>query len=372
MKSNIICIVSLVFLILFLAGCEKKPEQQTQQATPFPTVKVSLRTVTSYKSYPASVEGTINSEIRAKVPGYVKKVLVDEGQSVKKGQLLFQIETQSLTQDAQAAKSRIDAAQVEVNKITPLVEKNIIGNAQLETAKANLAQARSNYQSVLANIDYANIRSAVDGVVGRINYREGNLVSPADPTPLAIVSDVEEVYVFFSMNEKEYLNFLQTTEGNTLSEKIKNFPKVKFELANGAIFENEGVIETVTGQVNQATGTVSFRAIFENNGLLTNGNSGKILIPQIYENAKIIPEVATFEQQGQIFVFKVSEENIAVKTIIEPEDRVENLVIVKSGLNEGDEIVAKGATKLSNNTPITPQPVSLDSIVNSLNTVFKN
>src|SRR5690606_36119486 len=175
-----------------------------------------------------------------------------------------------------------------------------------------------------------------------------------------------------SMNEKEYLNFLQTTEGNTLSEKIKNFPKVKFELANAAIFENEGTIETVTGQINQATGTVSFRAVFENNGLLTNGNSGKILIPQVYENARIIPEVATFEQQGQIFVFKVSEEQIAVKTIIEAEDRVENLIIVKSGLNEGDEIVAKGATKLSNNTPITPQPVSLDSIVNSLNTVFKN
>lgn len=372
MNSNFIHTAILAFFVLLYTGCEKKGEQQTRQASPFPTVKVALKTVTGYKNYAASVEGKINSEIRAKVPGYVKKVLVDEGQSVKKGQLLFQIETQSLTQDAQAAKSRIDAAQVEVNKITPLVEKNIIGNAQLETAKANLAQAQSNYQSILANIDYANIRSAVDGVVGKINYREGNLVSPADPTPLAVVSDVEEVYVFFSMNEKEYLNFLQTTKGNTLSDKIKNFPKVKFELANGAIFENEGTIQTVTGQINQTTGTVSFRAMFENNGLLTNGNSGKILIPQVYENAKVIPEVATFEQQGQIFVFKISEEQIAIKTIIEAEDRVENLIIVKSGLNEGDEIVAKGATKLSNNTPITPQPVSLDSIVNSLNTVFKN
>src|SRR5690606_13650314 len=118
MKSNIIHIVSLVFFVLILTGCEKKGEQQAQQAATFPTVKVSLKTVTSYKSYAASVEGKINSEIRAKVPGYVKKVLVDEGQSVKKGQLLFQIETQSLSQDAQAAKSRIDAAKVEVNKIT--------------------------------------------------------------------------------------------------------------------------------------------------------------------------------------------------------------------------------------------------------------
>src|SRR5690606_5300945 len=173
----------------------------------------------------------------------------------------------------------VNAAQVEVDKLIPLVEKNIISNVQLETAKARLTQAKSSYNSVAANIGYATIKSPIDGYVGAIPYRVGALVSPADPQPLTTVSTTEEVFVFFAMNEKDYLNFLQTTEGNTRDEKVNNFPDVELQLVTGTIYEQKGDIETVTGQINQSTGTVSFRAKFPNpNGLLANGNSGSVRI----------------------------------------------------------------------------------------------
>ncbi len=163
------------------------------------------------------------------MPGYITQVLVDEGEKVSKGQTLFKLETEALSQDAGAARANVNAAQVEVDKLKPLVEKGIISPVQLETAKARLEQAKAGYSSIAASIGYANIKSPVDGYVGAINFREGALVSPGDPTPLTTVSDIDEVYAFFSMNERDYLNFIQDAEGASLSEKIENFPPVQLQ-----------------------------------------------------------------------------------------------------------------------------------------------
>ncbi|MEX2592496.1 MAG: efflux RND transporter periplasmic adaptor subunit [Anditalea sp.] len=189
---------------------------------------------------------------------------------------------------------------------------------------------------------------------------------------MTTVSVIDSVYAFFAINERDYLNFLQTTEGENLSEKIQNFPPVELRMVNGQMYEEKGKIETVTGQVNTSTGTVSFRASFPNpNRLLANGNSGSILIPKTYENATVVPESSTFEQQGRIYVYKVQGDTVAVTSTIEVVDRIENIVVVGSGIEAGERIVAQGVGKLRNNTPIQPDPVSFDSIANSLNVVFK-
>jgi membrane fusion protein (multidrug efflux system) len=335
-------------------------------------VEVPLKTVTGYSTYPVSIEGTVNSAVRAKVSGYITKVMVDEGQRVKKGQTLFTLETQSLSQEAGAAKANVNAAQVEVNKLKPLVEKGIISAVQLETAEARLAQAKANYNSVTASIGYATIKSPIDGYIGAINFRQGALVSPADPTPLTTVSDIEEVFAYFSMNERDYLDYLQNTEGKTLGEKIRNFPPVELQLVNGQLYDQKGKIETVTGQVNKATGTVTFRATFPNhNRLLTNGNSGNIRIPKTFENVPVVPAASTFEQQGRVYVYRVQGDTVVVTTPIEVTDRVNNLVLVRDGVNEGDKVVAQGVGKLRDNALIQPQPVPFDSIANSLKVVFK-
>ena len=361
-------------LFLFSCGNEQKNRQAqaAQQTMPFPVVSIPAKTITTYTTYPARIEGIVNSEVRAKVTGYITDVLIDEGQKVKKGQTLFRLETESLSQDARAAKANVNAAQVEVEKLRPLVEKSIISEVQLETAKAKLEQAKSNYNSIAANIGYATIKSPVNGYAGAIRLRKGALVSPASPTPLTTVSDISKVYAYFSMNEKEYLDFIQKTEGATVEEKIKNLPKVKLILANGSEYGEAGTIETINSQVNDNTGTVSFRAVFNNpSRLLSNGNSGKIQIPTTYEEAIVIPQEATYEQQGTVFVYKVSADNKAVSQPVEVKARVENLYVLGSGLNAGDRIVAKGAGKLRSDTPITPQEVAFDSITQPLEKVFR-
>jgi membrane fusion protein, multidrug efflux system len=363
----------LLFTVALLVSCSD--EKQGQQAPPppaLPVVEVPLKTVTAFTSYPVSIEGTVNSAVRAKVAGYITAVLVDEGQKVRRGQTLFKLETQALTQDAGAAKANVSAAQVEVNRLKPLVEKGIISPVQLETAQARLAQAEANYKSVTASIDYATIKSPIDGYIGAVNFRQGALVSPADPTPLTTISDTDEVYAFFAMNERDYLNFVQTTEGQTLSEKIRNFPPVELQLVNGQLYQHKGRIETVTGQVNTSTGTVSFRAAFPNpERILANGNSGNIRIPKKYVDVAVVPEASTYEQQGRVYVYRVQGDSVAMSVPIAVIDRVENLVVVASGVEAGDKIVAQGVGKLRNNTPITPQHVAFDSIANGLNAVFK-
>ena len=375
MKYNKLYTILSLSIFLAIVSCgDKQESQQTSQRppAPFPITQIQPKTVTGFTEYPARIEGVINSDVRAKASGYIQKVLVDEGQKVSKDEVLFKLETQSLSQDAAAAKARINVAQVEVDKLIPLVEKNIISPVQLETAKANLAQAKAAYSSVSANIGYATIKSPVDGYVGTINFREGALVSPNTATPLTTVSNISKVYAFFSLNETQYLDFLQNAEGKNLKEKLGNYPDVNLILANGNTYSEKGSIQTSSGQVNQNTGTVSLRAVFSNpNQLLTNGNSGKIQIPTVYENATVVPQDATFEQQGNIMIFKLGKNNMVASTLIKIKANIDNLYVVESGLEPKDKIVVSGVGKLRNDMDITPKEVAFDSITKPIKPLFQ-
>lgn len=367
-------IAPLLFLAAMSCGDEKENTAAVSAPPPaFPVTQLQQTTVTGFKEYPTNIEGVVNSDVRAKASGYIQKVFVDEGQKVRKGQVLFKIETQSLNQDASAAKARINVAQVEVDKLVPLVEKNIISAVQLETAKANLAQAKANYSGISANIGYGTIKSPVDGYVGAINFREGALVSPNDAKSLTTVSDISKVYAFFSLNETQYLDFLQNAEGKNLEEKLTNFPEVNLILANGSVYEEKGKIQTSSGQINQSTGTVSFRAIFDNpNQLVTNGNSGKIQIPSIYENATVIPQSATYEQQGNIMTFKLGEGNKVSTSLVKVKASVDNLYVLESGIETKDKIVISGVGKLRNGMEITPQETSFEEAIKPIPALFRN
>lgn len=384
-----------------LTSCgSKKQEMNPNAARPYPVIIVPQKSLTGYLSYPTSIQGRVNNEVRAKISGYIKEVLVDEGQMVRKGQILFRLETNTLSETAAAAKSgvgtadagiraaeaSVNAAQVEVNRLIPLVDKNIVSKVQLETAEANLnsaqsvlaqaqatkKQAQANYLSAAANVDYSIIRSPIDGVVGKLPLRVGSLVGPSDATPITTVSETSEVYAYFSMNESEYLNFLDKTPGATLTEKLKNIPQVTLVLANNQEYSYKGHIKTVTGQIDPKTGTILFRATFPNPGrLLTNGNSGTIKIPKPYHNVLVAPEPATFEQQGVVHVFKVNRDTVN-SVIIGVADRIDNMVIIKSGVQLGDTLIAAGTNSLRTGSKVIPQRADFDSLINAIKPVFQN
>ena len=378
MKKNFYHLVTAALLTVLLAGftsCgESKADQQAAepQTPSLPVIKLPLKTLTGYKTYPARIEGVVNAQVFAKISGYITDVVVDEGQKVRKGQVLFRLETQSLNQDAAAAKANVNAAQVEVDKLKPLVEKNIISEVQLETAKAKLKQAESAYNSIAANIGYGTIKSPVDGYVGAINLRAGSLVSPSSQTPLTTVSEIDKVYAYFAMNEKEYLDFIMAADGGVRDEKIKNLPKVTLILANGEEYPQEGTIETVNSQVNQNTGSVNFRAVFDNpQRLLTNGNSATLRIPKTYTDVVVVPIESTLERQGSTYVYQLDSENKAAATEITIKDEIDNLYIVSDGVSEGDRIVAKGIQSLKGTTTIKPQETPFDSIAAPIKKSFR-
>jgi len=376
MKKNNLYFILTLSVILLAFSCGNKTEQAAAPQAPpapFPVTQLQTKTVTGYTDYPATIEGIVNSDVRAKTSGYIEKVYVDEGQKVKKGQLLFRLETQSLSQDAGAAKARINVAQVEVDKLIPLVEKNIISPVQLETAKANLAQAKANYSSVTANIGYATIKSPIDGYVGAINFREGTLISPSDATPLTTVSEISKVYAFFSFNEAQYIDLLQRAEGTTKAERIKNSPDLSLILANGTMYSEKGRIQTSTGQINQNTGTIAIRAAFDNpKEILTNGNSGKIRFPVEYKDAIVVPQSSTFEQQKDILIYTVDKDNKVQTKLIKIAGTVDNLYVVESGLNAGDKIIVSGISKLRKGITISPQSMPFEEAIKPIATLFKN
>ena len=409
MKNKIIL---LTFSALSVLSCKKGDQRPPQGPKAVSTVAIEARNVIGYSTFPASIEGRVNNDVRAKMQGYVTQVLVDEGQYVSKGQPLFRLETNSLNQSANAAKAgvgaarsnvsaseasvkaaqaAVNAAQVEVNKLRPLVEKNIISNVQLQTAQANLAraqaqvaqaqagkqqasagvaQAQANFQGVQANIDYSVIRAPISGTIGKINFRTGSLVGPGDPMPISTVSDTSELYAYFSMNEKEYLDFLKNSTGATVPEKIKNMPAIELVLANGDVYEEKGYVKAVTGQIDAATGSIQFRVSFPNpKKLLSNGNSGTVRIPITYDNALVVPESATIEQQGLVYIYKVKQDTAksAVITVI---DRVNNMVVIKDGATKGEIVVVEGVGTLKTGTPVKPQPKKFDDIINAIKPIF--
>ncbi|MFC0603672.1 efflux RND transporter periplasmic adaptor subunit [Winogradskyella pulchriflava] len=372
-KLNTFLILSLVLVVFSCGNSEQNKPLNEAPPAPFPVSQLKTKTVTGYVDYPATIEGRVNSDVRAKTSGYIEKVYVDEGQKVKKGEVLFKLETQSLSQDASAAKAQVNVAQVEVDKLIPLVEKNIISAVQLETAKANLEQAKANYSSISANIGYATIKSPIDGYVGAINFREGALISPSDVTPLTTVSEIDQVYAFFSFNEAQYIDHLQRSEGQNKAERIKNSPDLSLILANGKEYSEKGRIQTSTGQINQSTGTIQIRAAFDNpKEILTNGNSGKIRFPIEYKDAIVVPQSATFEQQGNIMIFKLGEDNKVVTSIIKVKGTVDNLYVVESGLEANDKIVISGVGKLNNGMAISPQETSFEEAIKPIATLFRN
>ena len=376
MKKNKLYNLLMLSVFLVIVSCGNSEQNQPAAEAPpapFPVSQLQVKTVTGYTDYPATIEGRVNSDVRAKTSGYIEKVYVDEGQKVRKGQVLFKLETQSLSQDAGAAKAQVNVAQVEVDKLIPLVEKNIISAVQLETAKANLAQAQANLSGVSANIGYATIKSPIDGYVGSINFREGALISPSDATPLTTVSEIDEVYAFFSFNEAQYIDHLQRSEGTTKAERIKNSPDLSLILANGKEYSEKGRIQTSTGQINQNTGTIQIRAAFKNpKEILTNGNSGKIRFPIEYKDAIVVPQTATFEQQGNVMIFKLGEDNKVESSIIKIKGTVDNLYVVESGLDAKDKIIISGVGKLRNGMVIAPQDTTFEEAIKPIATLFRN
>ena len=366
-KSKILLFAALAAMLVSCGG-KKSSGKPNFGDNEYAVRTIGAQSAELQTTYPATIRGMQDVEIRPKVSGFITKLCVKEGQAVKAGQLLFVIDNVTYAAAVRQAKAAVNSAKAQLNtaRLTynnneKLFKNNVIGSYELQSAKNNmqaaaaaLAQAEASYVSAKENLSYCYVTSPASGVIGDLPYRVGALVSASSQQPLTTVSNISTMQVYFSMTEKELLDMTKTAGG--LHTAIKDYPAVKLQLADGTIYDHPGRVATVSGVIDATTGSVSMRADFPNpQHLLKSGGSGSIVVPHVSSSAIVIPQDAVAQVQDKHFVYIVGKDN-KVKysaVTVDPQDDGKNFIIT-SGLKVGDRIVVNGISSLSDGAEIKP------------------
>ena len=357
-----------VLTAVVLTSCGSKSNKMGEASNDFAVETIQTTTADLKTSYPATIKGMQDIEIRPKVSGYLVKLLVDEGATVRKGQPLFLIDSEQYRATVKAAKAqiRVCRANIATQKLTDdnkrmLFKQNIISNYDLKMAEntlasyeAQLAAAEAQLQSAQDNLRWCTVTSPADGVVGSIPYRVGSLVSGQSAEALTTVSNISKMYVYFSMTEKQLLAL--TREAGGVNAAIKKMPAVSLVLSDGTTYSQSGTISTVSGVIDPSTGSVQMRATFDNaQHILRSGGTGSILIPTHASDAIMVPQSATFDVQDKKFVYVVNaDKTVATREITVLPQNNGQTYVVASGLRVGERIVVDGVNQLKNGQKINP------------------
>lgn len=357
-----------VLTAVMLTSCGSKSNKMGEASNDFAVETIQTTTADLKTSYPATIKGMQDIEIRPKVSGYLVKLLVDEGATVRKGQPLFLIDSEQYRATVKAAKAqiRVCCANIATQKLTVdnkrmLFKQNIISSYDLKMAEntlasyeAQLAAAEAQLQSAQDNLRWCTVTSPADGVVGSIPYRVGSLVSGQSAEALTTVSNISKMYVYFSMTEKQLLAL--TREAGGVNAAIKKMPAVSLVLSDGTTYSQSGTISTVSGVIDPSTGSVQMRATFDNaQHILRSGGTGSILIPTHASDAIMVPQSATFDVQDKKFVYVVNaDKTVATREITVLPQNNGQTYVVASGLRAGERIVVDGVNQLKNGQKINP------------------
>lgn len=357
-----------VLTAVVLTSCGSKSKQMGEASNDFAVETVQTTTADLKTSYPATIKGMQDIEIRPKVSGYLVKLLVDEGSTVRKGQPLFLIDSEQYRAAVKAAKAQVKVckANIATQKLTVenkrmLFKQNIISSYDLQMAEntltsyeAQLAAAQAQLQSAQDNLSWCTVTSPADGVVGSIPYRVGSLVSAQSAEALTTVSNISKMYVYFSMTEKQLLAL--TREAGGINAAIKKMPAVSLVLSDGSTYSQSGTISTVSGVIDSSTGSVQMRATFDNaQHILRSGGTGSILVPTHSNDAIMVPQSATFDVQDKKFVYVVNnDKSVATREITVLPQNDGQTYVVASGLRSGERIVVDGVNQLKNGQKINP------------------
>lgn len=367
---RIVQIAGLV-TVLYVTGCTVKGNtKEMPKAVELPVLQLGYKDTMLHRSYVATINAFQNVELRAKVDGFLEQILVDEGQLVKKGQVLFRLneaEFKVAVSEASAllasTKAEVKAAEIELNRVKTLVGKHVLSSSELELAQSKLSAATAKAAEASAQLEkaeirhsYTLIRAPFDGVLDRIPHKVGSLI--AEGTLLSTVSDIHAMHAYFNVSENEYLNYIKSGQSESRIGKTVNLV-----LADGSTYRHAGKIETMESEFEPQTGSIAFRASFPNpSRLLKHGASGKVLLTSAVPKALLIPQRSVFEIQDKNYVFVVNKDNTVRMKSFVPDTRVEDFILVQSGLSEEDRIVYEGVQNIREGNRIVPRMVSMEDV----------
>ncbi|WP_027373642.1 MULTISPECIES: efflux RND transporter periplasmic adaptor subunit [Chryseobacterium] len=324
-------------ILLLMVGCNKKKEEK-EEVTVYPvTVPVVMDTVIN-KEYVAQIQSVKNIEVRAQEKGFLEKIFVDEGQYVHAGQTLFRIMPKLYQAELLKAKAEVEQASIELKNASTLAGNNIVSKNERAMAKAKLDAANAEMKLAQIHLSFTDIKAPFSGIINRLPLKLGSLVDEGDL--LTSLSDNTNIYTYFNVSEPEYLSY-QTHVAD------RGTDQVSLITANGEVYPEKGLIQTIEGEFDNETGNIAFRAKFPNpNKLLRNGETGKVQMTMPVHNALIIPQKATYEIQDQKYVFVVDKNGTARSRNVKIAYELPDLYVVGSGLSKGDQILLEGVQKV--------------------------
>lgn len=342
-----------------LAACGGTP---TFEPTSYPTAVIEPQSRTFNLMFAAKVTGRQDVSVYPRVEGTLTQITVSEGQRIRKGQTLFVIDQrpfmlalQSAEAGTAAARAQLATAKSNYESNKMLYEKHIVSSYVVETAQneyqsaqAQLAVAQAQEAQARTNLGYCTITSPVNGVVGTLPYRVGDLVGSGMSEPLTVVSDNSRVQARFSINEHMYTGLTAWAAMTHAKSVLEGAPEVQLRLMSGDIYPLKGKIISVSGVVDPLTGAVPVIAEFDNpHGVLTSGISAMLLYPEKYDSAIVIPQSAAYKLQDKILTYVVAPDSTARCVLIDIEETGDGQeYVVTSGLKFGDEIVTSGVNSL--------------------------
>ena len=350
-------IAILAAMLLLVTSCDtgkgQKPKANSQKLQ---TMVVSKKDMSLDRQYSARLTGRQIVEVRPQVSGCITRILIGEGNAVRKGQTLFiidQVPYRAALEVAIAARksaeARLATAKMNYENEKRLQEGRVVGDVSVETmrnamleAEAALAQAKAQEINAHNNLSYTEVKSPVSGVASMIPWHVGSLVSSNISEPLVTVADDSEIYVYFSISENQALDLI--AQYGSIAAFISKAPAVSLRLNNGQNYDQKGHISAVSGTVDAQTGAVTLRATFPNvGGLLHHGSSATVVVPTHRKNCIVIPQEATYELQNRMFVYRVVDgKTKATPVTLYPQNNGQEY-IVEEGIAEGDTIIAEGA-----------------------------
>ena len=361
MKINRILMAMGISTLLFHASCDSHHEKHEEEATFLVTSPVQKDTIV-YKDYVSQIRSSQHIELRALEKGYLQNIYVDEGQIVKKGQLMFRIMPLIYQSEMEIAKAEASFAEIEYLNTKTLADSNVVSQNELALAKAKLTKANAELKLAETHLSFTEIRAPFDGIMGRFNdVRMGSLLDEGEL--LTTLSDNTTMWVYFNVPEAEYLDLVS-------SASIENLPKVLLHMANGKDFGTPGVIEAIESDFNNETGNIAFRATFQNaNRVLRHGETGNIKMPVQHPGSLLIPQKATFEILDKKFVFVVGEDGVVQSKQITVLTELPHLFIIANELSANDKILIEGLRKVENGQKIKVEFVPLEKVMSELNSL---
>jgi membrane fusion protein (multidrug efflux system) len=349
---------SAFLLVLSLSGCEASqaihqvtsppvkgpaPEEEESHTT-YQVSKPLVKDLTLNDEYVCQIRAIQHIEIRSLEKGYLQNVLVDEGQTVKKGQLLFQIKPSVYQADVQKSEAEVNLSKIELQNNQALVEKDIISSTEAAMSAAKLAKVQAELELAKTHLGFTEIRAPFDGLIGRFgDIRLGSLLEENEL--LTTLSDMHRIWVYFNVPEAQYLAYMKT-------KRLRQ--SVKLELADKEIYPEPGVIEVIQSDFNSTSGNIAFRASFSNpHALLRYGQTGKILWPKDIKQAVIVPQKSTFEILDKRFIYVVDKTGVLHEREIKVAREAPNVYIVESGITPDEMYLLERQNKLEKGDKIS-------------------